>query len=786
MADAQNKIVTQIDYDITNGSQTVGAIKQEFKDLNKELSNTVKGSEEYYSILNKLGAAKGEIKDLKDEIKALDPQEQFKAVGGAVKSLIGGFAAATGAIALFGAGNEDLEKSLLKVNASLALLEGFQSLQDGLKKATVLLGAMNATAKVNAAVTNEQAAAQQLAAASTTETTGAIVAETVATETATVATQSFGAALKAIGIGLVIAAIASLVAIVSSYNTKITEAAEATKKLNEETVKFSEIGLKGEQAALERQEELQTAAAKRRAANAVEALQKRGASDAEIAKQAATSEKELAGIQQDFAQRRIDALKRNIAETKNATDGNTVEQLTALKDAEAKKQALIDDNASAESQKAGEAAKAALQKGKEDGDKRIALAQDLAKKLADAEALTSGNNAGSSRDKALADAQAGRDKDLQQLKQYQRDKIISTFQYNQDVATVQQTYNLQLLNIDKVYLKAKTEEEKAAQKKISDDYLKANQDAFQLQQEQLLANLAANDINQRQYDQIALKEKIANDQKLLESDSLTSEARRLITKDLLESQLKQVQEYNALKVEAINNDALTSKTALDDQRQKNLIDENTYQVQLAQIELDKNQRLLDDAIAKGDETVKFESDVTEAKIALAQKEKDARVALLGDIGNALGTLADIAGKQTAAGKALAVAQATIAAIQSAVSSFNSLSSIPIVGPALGAIAAAGALASGYANIKKILAVPVPGANGGSSGSVPGGSAGYTAPTISAASSVTNLSGNSLDAINSRTNTPVRTYVVESDISSTQQRIKGYQEQGSLGGYNNNN
>jgi len=52
----------------------------------------------------------------------------------------------------------------------------------------------------------------------------------------------------------------------------------------------------------------------------------------------------------------------------------------------------------------------------------------------------------------------------------------------------------------------------------------------------------------------------------------------------------------------------------------------------------------------------------------------------------------------------AAAAATVSAIQGATSSYASLAGIPIVGPGLGAIAAAAALAAGFANVKKIYAV----------------------------------------------------------------------------------
>jgi hypothetical protein len=53
------------------------------------------------------------------------------------------------------------------------------------------------------------------------------------------------------------------------------------------------------------------------------------------------------------------------------------------------------------------------------------------------------------------------------------------------------------------------------------------------------------------------------------------------------------------------------------------------------------------------------------------------------------------------GKKAAIAQATIHTFESAVSAFNAMASIPIVGPALGAVAAAAAIAAGMNNISQI-------------------------------------------------------------------------------------
>ena len=87
------------------------------------------------------------------------------------------------------------------------------------------------------------------------------------------------------------------------------------------------------------------------------------------------------------------------------------------------------------------------------------------------------------------------------------------------------------------------------------------------------------------------------------------------------------------------------------------------------------------------------------------------------IGDAFGQLSNIVGQETAVGKGFAVAKATIDTYTSAVSAYNALVGIPVIGPALAAIAAGAAVASGIATVKKIVAVQVPNSPGGGGGNL---------------------------------------------------------------------
>ncbi len=166
---------------------------------------------------------------------------------------------------------------------------------------------------------------------------------------------------------------------------------------------------------------------------------------------------------------------------------------------------------------------------------------------------------------------------------------------------------------------------------------------------------------------------------------------------------------------------------------------------------------------------KFKEENANARMAIDKAETAAKIQMLNAIGTSLNTAADLAGKNTAAGKALAIAATTIDTIQSGVSAFKGMvAAVPgPVGIGLGVVAAAGALASGIASVKKIVAVKVPGGGGGavpSVGSAPtaGGSA---VPNFNVVgnSGVNQLAG----ALSNREQTPIKTYVVAQDVTSGQ-------------------
>ena len=140
-------------------------------------------------------------------------------------------------------------------------------------------------------------------------------------------------------------------------------------------------------------------------------------------------------------------------------------------------------------------------------------------------------------------------------------------------------------------------------------------------------------------------------------------------------------------------------------------------------------------------------------------------------GATLNNLATILGTETAAGKAAAIGAATISTFQSAVDSYKSLAGIQIVGPVLGAIAAAAAIVSGIANVKRITQTKTPTVAGVKAGPSVSGGAMPTPPPPPAPPSLDSVASSGFDqladAIGESVSEPVQAYVVSNDVTTAQ-------------------
>ena len=202
-----------------------------------------------------------------------------------------------------------------------------------------------------------------------------------------------------------------------------------------------------------------------------------------------------------------------------------------------------------------------------------------------------------------------------------------------------------------------------------------------------------------------------------------------------------------------------------DEIQKNellLTAQNDYQTKLKE---------LNDGFRAEDVANKKANDDAKKKIDDATKE--AQLANAEQTGQAIGTLAAIAGEGTAAGKALGVASATI-------DTYVGANKAIAQGGFAGIAQAIAIIATGLTNVKTILStkVPQPNVAGISSG---GGSTPSTLPAPPAFNIVGASGTNQLaDAIGGQTQQPVQAYVVANDVTSAQSMDRNIVEGASLG------
>lgn len=154
----------------------------------------------------------------------------------------------------------------------------------------------------------------------------------------------------------------------------------------------------------------------------------------------------------------------------------------------------------------------------------------------------------------------------------------------------------------------------------------------------------------------------------------------------------------------------------------------------------------------------------DAIIALEAEKKKAREDALAATAATLGQLSELFGEQTAAGKAAAIAEATISTFLSAQKAYDSTVGIPFVGPVLAPINAGIAIAAGIKNIKAITAVKTPNGGGGGGGGNISNNFGGSAAQAPSFNVVGNSGMNQLAQIQQ---TPVQAFVVSGEVTSAQ-------------------
>lgn len=725
-----------------NGTEKVlGSMKEIKTEMKKAREEVIlyssafgESAKETQNAIDRVTQLEDAIGDAKLLTESFNPDKKFVALGGAIQGVTAGFSAVQGAIGVFSDKSEAVEKVLLKVNSAMALQQGISGVFSSIDAFKLMGKELMATTlfqKANSAATVIATAVQR------------------AFGVAVVGTgRSFNilkGAIVSTGIGALVVVIGILIDKMGLLGDETDSAKDAQERLNQ---------------ALERQNQLLQ--------DNLDELDYVTKAQIARAKIAGKSEAEITGIAKKGSDERLkllkDAYEQGLAieDTADFKKLKLEEQDKIRKDNTKKQKDYLNESAKIELEgleKQASATEKARQTAKEKSDKRIA--DDKAKREKNAEDIVNANkeldkrlldlqqeyaelSSKNEQEKALKSLEAERDNAIKEIEQ----SVADATKKEEAIAEVKKIFELKKNESDEEFRKKEEKRVAEYQSKLSD-----------IQNEIKLAKIK--DEREREKEELAidLEEKIAD----INKDETLKEDERL-------KLILALKERNSLAVKELEDKyALEDATKQLDALNKIISDEDSkYQVKLDAINKEKalvedlhNKKLITD-----DDYLKRKKEISDAEVDVDKKKKEALEKNAQSISGLLGNLANVFGKQTAMGKTFAVAQAIMDTYASATKAFKSMADIPVVGPALGTVAAGAAIASGIKNVKEIIKVKVPN-GGGSSASVPSVSTPAPITPPSPQASITQLDQTSINKLGSATS---RAYVVESDITNSQERI----------------
>ena len=138
MATTTENIVFDTTINVGNSGNSIKSVRAELRQLNQELATLEPGSKRFVEAATRAGELKDRIGDVRNAVDAFNPEGKFKAFAGAVGIAANGFSALQGAMSIFGADSENLNKVIAQTQGAIALATGLNGLL-GMYDAFVLL-----------------------------------------------------------------------------------------------------------------------------------------------------------------------------------------------------------------------------------------------------------------------------------------------------------------------------------------------------------------------------------------------------------------------------------------------------------------------------------------------------------------------------------------------------------------------------------------------------------------------------------------------------------------------
>jgi hypothetical protein len=338
---------------------------------------------------------------------------------------------------------------------------------------------------------------------------------------------------------------------------------------------------------------------------------------------------------------------------------------------------------------------------------------------------------------------------------------------------IEDEYNKSIKDIREKY--SKIEKDKA---KTDKDKQEKDEKTKRDREEKLLE-----DKKRQQEELIARTEKEYQDTNKLTDEFYKKEELALIRSGATEEEIKKGQQQIEIKdlEQKIQNakDYGQSTVDLELQLEKKKTDIKNEE---ATKQADINKKIADDETKTAEERylaldalnkagVISDKEASDAKIAITKAENDAKIAELDAYAGVLSQASDLLGKNTAEGKVVAIAAATISTYTAIAKTLGAFAGVPIPGYAIAQAIITGI--AGFAAVKNIIDTPIPnqGGGGGGGGSMPSMPA---APAMRPTGFSTGQPSQTPPKVE-----PQKVFVVESDITNSQNKVARIQSKATI-------
>tara|TARA_R110001599_G_scaffold353844_1_gene599946 strand:- start:19885 stop:22236 length:2352 start_codon:yes stop_codon:yes gene_type:complete len=778
-------IQARVDLDTGNAGKSLKELKDQLKDINTALAEVPVGSENFEILKEAASEAKGEIKEISNEINGVAAKAavSFRDV---TNSVTGAFAVGMGSLQLFGAESKKLGDIQKTVQSAIAIAVGVRNMSESKLTATLIKKGV-VTAK-NKVWTLAMAGAQKVLVG-TTKMMG------VAANVSSNGFKALKVAIAGTGIGLIVVALGAIVA----YWDEIVAfmgfgTSEAQKQLELTTTKkdaaFEELeAVEGSTAQMELQGMSQR--------EILEA--KITAVDAAIAAAEVEHEAQKAALQSDIDR----------AKTGKKVASMLLKLVTAPIDAAIwlyNQIPLVDDLEYASDKIASmffdvEGIEAEGLKTLKEQEKVInGLKEKKAglllsvKKMDEQERKTSSNN----RKKAKEEAEAA----ALEMRKLEEEIALQSLELEEEKALLklqhQKAYDLEALSekerngemgrlIEEKYatLTLEAEEALAARRKeiaeetankVADFNRQANEKILNAQLE------LAEGTKELQVELLQAQGETITERQNREMDDL------LASQEIFRQKIEQELELLAVQVMAGEVSAEVKEAYLEKLEEVNAIeleqDEQTkLQLELNEIELAEERAALREEVKNAIiETQAALFDAISANIDARMQEnenaKNRELAMAEETGASEEDIntkyADKKKRLQKRQKAIAASQAIIQTYLGATAAFTSLAPIPFVGPVLGGIAAGAAVLAGLANVRQIYAQDV--GDGGGGGSPPPKT---DPPKASDPKKGKVPSAGRFSLGQGQKDEPVKAYVVTDEMSDSQDQLENIRRRATI-------